>query len=442
MIHPSPGNAPSARLGRRSALIAVGALAALAYAGQPRAQVKTRARILILGAGAAGLTAANRLARQLDGAEITLLDRRREHHYQPGYTLVAAGLRNPGYTLSATAEYLPRNSRWIEEQAADIDPVGRIVVTDAGRRLPYDFLIVATGLDLNYAAIEGMEVSRIGQDGLGSMYAGPEQAQATWRAMSAFADRGGVGLFGRPASEMKCAGAPLKYAFLTEDRLRRTGQRSRAEVVFNAHNRTLFGVPIVAERVRMIAQERGITVNHDHVMTGIDLGRKIAIYRTPTGTRELRYDFINVVPPMRATDAVRNSPLRWQTGPFAADGWAEVDRHTLRHVRFPEVFCVGDVAGVPRGKTAASVKWQVPVAVDHLVASIEGRQSAQTYNGYTSCPLITRYGRALLVEFDYDGNLVSSFPGIIAPLEELWISWAIKEIGLKPTYLAMLRGRA
>ena len=442
MIDPSPGTIASGRLGRRAALIGAGALAAFAYAGRPSAQVRTRAKILILGAGAAGLSAANRLAMRLDGAEIALLDRRREHHYQPGYTLVAAGLKDPAYTLSATADYVPRTARWIEERAAEIDPVGKVVVTDAGQRLPYDYLIVATGLDLNYAAIEGMEVNRIGQDGLGSIYAGPQQAQATWRAMSAFADKGGVGLFGRPTSEMKCAGAPLKYAFLTDDRLRRTGQRSRAQIIYNAHNRVLFSVPIVAERVRMLYQERGIAVNHEHVLTGIDLGRRIATYRTPAGTKELGYDFINIVPSMRAPDAVRNSPLRWQTGPWASDGWAEVDRHTLRHVRFPEVFCVGDVAGVPKGKTAASVKWQVPVAVDHLVATIEGRQSAERYNGYTSCPLITRVGRAMLVEFDYDDNLVPSFPGIIAPLEELWISWIVKEVGLKPTYLAMLRGRA
>lgn len=145
---------------------------------------------------------------------------------------------------------------------------------------------------------------------------------------------------------------------------------------------------------------------------------------------------------MRAPAVVRNWPLAWQAGPFAADGWAEVDRGTLRHVRFPEVFCIGDVAGVPKGKTAASVKWQVPVAVDHLVAAIEGRETPARYNGYTSCPMITRIGRAMLVEFDYNDNLVPSFPGVIAPLEELWITWIIKEVGLKPTYLAMLRGRA
>jgi len=435
-----PGLPP---LARRALLLGAAALAGTAAGGgRPRAAVPTRARIVILGAGAAGLTMASHLAKRLDGAEITLLDRRREHLYQPGFTLIAAGLRQQSYSISATADYVPRGVALSEERGVEIDPVARVVATDAGRRLPYDFLVLATGLSLDYAAIEGMDVARIGQDGLGSVYAGPAQAEATWRSMSAFADRGGTAIFGRPETEMKCAGAPLKYAFLTDDVLRRRGNRGKAELIYNAQTTNLFSVPIVAEKLRMLFQDRAIAVNHSHVLRAIDPSRRVATFETPQGRKDLGYDFINVVPPMRAPDVVRNSPLRWQSGPWAGDGWAEVARDSLRHVRYPEIFAVGDVAGVPKGKTAASVKWQVPVATDHLVATIEGRQSDSRYDGYTSCPMITRIGRAMLVEFDYENNLVPSFPGVIAPLEELWTSWIMKEVGLKPTYLAMLRGKA
>jgi sulfide:quinone oxidoreductase len=432
----------SGRVGRRALIASVAALAAARSSAPARATVSTRARIVILGAGAAGLAAAARLSQRLEGAQITLVDARKEHLYQPGFTLVAAGLKQPGYVIGATADFVPSGVRWIEERAATIDPEARRVTTTSGQLLHYDYLIVATGLSLDYAAIEGMDVSRIGRDGLGSVYAGPEAAAATWRAMSDFADRGGVALFGRPSTEMKCAGAPLKYAFLTDDTLRRRGNRAKAELVYNAHNRVLFSVPIVSEKVRMLYLDRGIRVNHEHELVAIDPGARISTWRTPTGLVPMRYDFINVVPPMRAPEAVRRSPLAWQSGPWASDGWVEVDRATLRHRRYRDVFAVGDVAGVPKGKTAASVKWQVPVAVDHLVADIAGTTSAETYNGYTSCPLITRVGRAMLVEFDYNDNLVPSFPGVIAPLEELWVTWMMKEVGLKPTYLAMLRGMA
>ncbi|HMN92249.1 MAG TPA: FAD/NAD(P)-binding oxidoreductase [Hydrogenophaga sp.] len=435
---------------RRRLLGGLGALPVAAAVGtglaspraQAKARLKTQARIVIAGGGAAGLTAASHLAKTLDGATITVVEGRKEHWYQPGFTLVAAGIKPQDYVVSQTREYMPRGVEWVSEAVAEIDPEGNKVVTSGGRTLPYDYLIVATGLELDYGAIEGMDTARIGQNGMGSIYHSPQGAAATWQAMSAFVDKGGTGLFGRPLGEMKCAGAPLKYTFITDDRLRRAGNRSKAELIYMAQSKSLFGVPIVAEKVRMLYQDRGIKVNHEHVLQSIDLDRRIATYRTPTGTAEQGYDFINVVPPMRAPEVVRNSPLPWTEGPLAADGWMEVDRDTLRHKRFPNVFGLGDIAGVPKGKTAASVKWQVPVAVDHLVAEIGGKTSDEVYNGYTSCPLITRLGQAMLIEFDYKDNLIQSFPGVIAPLEELWISWVMKTMALKPTYLSMLRGRA
>lgn len=438
------------RFGRRDLLRLMGLGGVAAGAGlvlprQAAANTKVAgkgAKIVIVGAGAAGLSMASRLVQRLDGADITIIDGRKAHYYQPGFTLVAGGIKPKDYVTSTTAEYLPKAVTWIEEAVAEIDPDGNKVVTASGKAVAYDYLVVAAGLTLDYASIEGMDVNRIGQDGLGSIYAGPDAAFATWGAMSHFADKGGVGLFLRPNTEMKCAGAPLKYTFLTDDYLRRRGNRGKAEVIYAANNKALFSVPIVSEKVRMLFRDRGVKVQYDHIQTGIDLGRKVAMFSTPTGPVEIKYDFINVVPPMRAPAAVRNSPLRWQEGPWAGDGWMEVDKSTLRHKRYANVFGVGDIAGVPKGKTAASVKWQVPVAVDHLVASIAGDKATSVYNGYTSCPLITRLGQAMLVEFDYDNNLVPSFPGVIAPLEELWITWVMKTMALKPTYLTMLRGQA
>ena len=429
---------------RRFLLGSLSAVGASVLVSQARAaeKVKTKARIVIAGAGAAGLASASRLAERLDGAEIILIDKRREHFYQPGFTLIAAGLKPASYSVSSTADYVAPGVTLIPEAVAAFDPDGNQVVTESGRKVPYDYLIVATGLSLDYAAIEGMDTALIGKEGIGSVYAGPEQAAATYRLMSDYADKGGVGLFFRPATEMKCAGAPLKYTFITDDVLRKRGNRGKAEIIYAAQNKGFFSVPIVSEKVRMLFEDRDVQPRFDHVMTAIDPGWKIATFATPEGPQEIKYDFTNVIPPMRAPEAVRQSPLAWQTGPFAKDGWMEVDRSSLRHLRYPNVFGVGDVAGVPKGKTAASVKWQVPVAVDHLVAALKGKTSGAIYNGYTSCPLITRIGQAMLVEFDYKNNLTPSFPGIISPLEELWISWVMKELALKPTYLAMLRGKA
>ncbi|SDD80314.1 NAD(P)/FAD-dependent oxidoreductase [Rhodospira trueperi] len=425
-----------------SVLAGMGGIAARP-AGATPVSVETTAKIVVIGAGAAGLATASRLSKRLKGATITLIDARKRHLYQPGYTLVAAGLKPQDYPISRTEQYVPAGVDWIQEAAEEIDPEAGKVVTESGKEVAYDYLVVAAGIHLDYDAIDGMEINQIGKEGLGSHYLGPEAAYATWREMSRFVELGGTAVFQRPATEMKCAGAPLKYTFLMDDRLRQQGTRANSEVIYVAHTDNLFSVPIVHEKVRMLFEDRGVDVRYSHVLREIDLGSKEAVFEAPDGVQTIKYDFINVIPPMRAAQVVRDSPLPWQDGSaWARDGWIEVDKHTMRHPRYPNVFAVGDNAGVPKGKTAASVKWQVPVAVDHLVADIAGVDSDAVYDGYTSCPLITQMGRAMLIEFDYKNNLTPSFPGVIAPLEELWITWVMKTIALKPTYIAMLRGEA
>jgi sulfide:quinone oxidoreductase len=98
--------------------------------------------------------ASSRLANQLEGASITLIDGRKDHYYQPGFTLIAAGIKSRDYSISNTADYIPKGVNWIAEKAREIDPDGKKVVTDSGQSVPYDFLILASGLDLNYGAIE------------------------------------------------------------------------------------------------------------------------------------------------------------------------------------------------------------------------------------------------------------------------------------------------
>lgn len=427
--------------------------AALATFGAPvrAARVATKARIVVIGAGAAGTAMANRLVARLEGAQITVLDPRVEHYYQPGFSLIAAGLRPQSYSVSRTTDWLPEGITMIAEAAAAIDPVARTVATTGGQTLAYDFLIVAPGLVLDYASIPGFSLDMVGTNGIGSLYAGPDFAAKTWAAASKFTEEGGVAVMTRPATEMKCAGAPLKHAFLVEDIASRGIGTGKYEIHYTAPQAALFSVPIVAEKVRMLFGERGIKTYMQHKLLSVEPGQKRATFeKTETdpvtkaevkSTVELPYDYLHVIPPQRAPEVIRQSGLSW-ADKWTDQGWAEVDQGTLRHLRYPEIFALGDVAGVPKGKTAASVKWMVPVVEDHLVAAIEGREGTAIYGGYTSCPLITRVGRAMMVEFDYNNNLVPSFPGVIAPLEELWISWLMKEVALKATYNAMLRGKA
>ena len=426
----------------RRALLGAAAVAPLASGAPPaRAVGKTSARIVIAGSGLGGIAVANRLSRLLDGAKITIIDRKEEHNYQPGYTLVATGVWPVEKVRDRNADYQPAGVEWVKDMVADFDPATNTVVTAGGQRIPYDFLVVATGVQLDYAQIEGMDVGAIGSNGLSSVYPGPQAAQATWAAMQAFTAKGGNAVMTLPATPLKCAGAPLKMSFMLRDRLLKAGTLGASKISFQSALGNVFGVKVVNDNVLERWKSLGIDVEFSRKLTAIDIGARRATFVSPEGEKqEMAYDFIHVVPPMRAPDAVRNSDLAWKEGPFAAGGWLEVDKSTLQHRRYANVFGIGDINGTPRGKTAATVKKSAPLVAHNLVQVIAGRQADEAFDGYTSCPLITREGSAMLIEFDYEGRLTPSLP-MIEPLNDSFFAWLMKVRMLKPAYMAVLKGR-
>ncbi len=439
---PSTPRMDPARRRWLQALAVSPALAGAAAAPLPaRAALKTQARIVIAGSGLGGIAVANRLAGLLDGAKITIVDRKEEHNYQPGYTLVATGVWPVDKVRDRNADYQPAGVEWVKDMVAGFDPAANTVITAGGQRIPYDFLVVAIGVHMDFGLIEGMDVAAIGREGLASVYPSPQAAQATWAAMQAFTARGGHAVMTLPATPLKCAGAPLKMSFLLRDRLHKAGTLGASKISFESALGNVFGVKVVNDNVLERWKTLGIDVEYSRKLASIDIGARRATFVTPEGEKqEMPYDFIHVVPPMRAPDAVKNSDLAWKQGPFAAGGWLEVDKSTLQHRRYPNVFGIGDINGTPRGKTAATVKKSAPLVAHNLVEVMAGRKPDQTFDGYTSCPLITREGSAMLIEFDYEGRLTPSLP-MIEPLQDSYFAWLMKYRMLKPAYMAVLKGR-
>ncbi len=425
-----------------TALAGAGVVAAAGSASPARAaKVPTKAHVVILGSGLGGIAVAHRLQQMLDGVRITIIDRKQEHNYQPGYTLVATGVWPVEKVRDRNADLQPAGVRWVQDMVQEIDPAANAVVTTTGERIAYDFLVVATGTHQDWGLIEGMDLKAIGSNGLSSVYPSPEAAVATWQAMDAFRKTGGNAVMTLPATPLKCAGAPLKMTFMLRDRLAQAGTLGKSKVTFYSAGTNVFGVKAVNDNVLERWKNLGIGVSYAHRLQSVDIGaRKASFALADGGTHQVDYDFIHVVPPMRAPDAVKNSDLAWKEGPMAAGGWLEVDKDTLRHRRYPNVFGIGDVNGTPRGKTAATVKKSAPIVAQHLVEVIAGKTPSQKFDGYTSCPLIVKEGSAMLIEFDYEGRLVPSLP-LIEPLQASYLGWLMKYRMLKPAYMAVLKGR-
>ena len=447
---PMPPNTPKVKqplsISRRNwigGMTAASTALALGAASVPSraATVATNAHIVIAGSGLAGLALAHRLSGMLSGAKITVVDAKEVHNYQPGYTLVGTGVWPESKVIDSNAGFMPAGVEWVKDMVAEFDPAANTLVTAGGQRISYDYLVVAVGTQQDWAQIEGMDVQAIGQNGLTSVYPSSKAAVATWATMDAFRKKGGNAVMTLPSTPLKCAGAPLKMTFMLRDRLAQAGTMAGSKIDFYSALHNVFGIKVVNDNVIDRWKQLGVDLHTTQKLKSIDIGARRATFTSPEGAAtDVTYDFIHVVPPMSAPDAVKNSDLAWKDGPMAAGGWLEVDKATLQHRRYPNVFGLGDINGTPRGKTAATVKKSAPLVTKNLVDVIAGGSAALQFDNYTSCPMIVREGSAMLIEFDYEGRLTPSLP-FIEPLQESYFAWLMKVRMLKPAYLAVLKGR-
>jgi len=388
--------------------------------------------VLILGGGTAGISVAARLRRADTRLDIGLVEPSESHFYQPLWTLVGAGVFPPEASRRPEADYVPRGVRWIRDRVVELRPEEKSVVLQSGRRLTYDWLVVALGIQIDWQAIPGL-AEGIGSRGICSNYSF-EHVAYTWDCIRMF--RGGTALFTVPNTAVKCGGAPQKIMYLADDAFRRQGVRDRTRVVFASPQAAIFAVEKYRRTLEGVVARRGIETQFRHNLVELrpDAHEAVLEHMDTHERTTLHYDMVHVTPPMSAPDVIKRSAL-------ADDkGWCAADKHTLRHPRYPDVFALGDAAGLPTSKTGAAIRKQAPVLVANLLAARAGRPLTASYGGYSSCPVVTGYGRMVLAEFDYDGQPAESFP--FDQSKERYSMWLLKTQVLPRLYWhGMLRGR-
>ena len=394
----------------------------------------THFEILIIGGGTAGLTVAAQLATRVDPAGIGVVEPETRHFYQPLWTLVGGGIFPREDSVRDEAALIPEGVTWIRDAATSIDPAHRMVHTANNGPISYDVLVIAAGIALQWTRIPGLAES-VGEPGTGvtSNYS-YETVSATWEAIRTF--RGGTALFTEPTTPVKCGGAPQKIMYLAEEAFRKNGIRDQSRVVFMNAKPALFTAPYYIPALERVIRERGMEVQLGEELIELRPDAREAVFRNvKTGTQQvIRYDLIHVTPPMTTPEFVRTSTLA------NADGWVEVDKSTLQHVRYPDVFSLGDCSSLPTSKTGAAIRKQAPVLVANVLAARAGAALPARYDGYTSCPVVTGRGKLIMAEFNYAKEPVESFP--FDQREERFSMYAVKAYMLPQLYWhGMLRGR-
>ena len=327
--------------------------------------MSTHHRIVIVGGGTAGIAVAARLANEGE-RDIALIEPSPKHYYQPLWTLVGGGRAKLGSTERDQSTLIPKGVHWIHESAAAFEPDNKVVVLGDGREVAYDVLVVCPGIQLDWNEVPGL-ADTLGHNGVSSNYS-LDLAPKTWEMIRSM--RTGTAVFMMPAGPIKCAGAPQKIAYLAADHWRKEGVLGDIEIVMALPTPGMFGVPEFAEVLEQVVNRYGIDVRFETVVSAVDPDSKEVTLSEINGDTSYRlgYDFLHAVPPQSAPDWVKASPL---SIPGDAKGWIDIDKHTMQHVRYPDVFALGDAGSTPNSKTGAAIRKQAPVVAAERDRSTE-----------------------------------------------------------------------
>jgi sulfide:quinone oxidoreductase len=402
--------------------------------GEPPQHRSRHHQVVIAGGGTGGVTTAAQLCRRLKDPDVAVIEPSETHDYQPLWTLVGGGVVPKAQSRRREGDILPRRVTWIRQAVRSFAPAENAVTLDDGSRVSYDYLIVAVGIKLNWDAIKGLSPELLGRDGICSNYL-YDGCEGTWRTLREF--RGGTALFTNPTPPIKCAGAPQKIMYLADEHFRKRGVRGQSRVIYASGTPGIFSVKEFAKTLNEVIARKGIETLYNHTLVEIRPAERRAIFQSTAGEEqtEIEYQMIHVTPPQGPPDVVKDSPLADDAG------WVKVDKYTLQHPDYPNVFSLGDASSLPTSKTGAAIRKEAPVLVHNLLATMQGQPQAafKRYDGYASCPLVTGYGKLVLAEFDYDLKPAPSFP--FDTTKERWSMYQLKRYGLPAMYWhLMLKG--
>lgn len=428
-------------------------------------------QVLIIGGGTAGIMTAAQLLKNKKSSSVAIIEPADTHYYQPAWTLVGAGTYDFDKTAKPMASVIPDGAVWIKDKATGFNPEKNSVLTESNGSITYDYLVVAPGLAYDFSLVPGLG-DAIDNGVVCSNYTDPKH---TWNVIKNF--KGGVALFTQPATPIKCGGAPQKIMYLAENHWRKNNITTKTDIVFATAGTIIFGVKKIAKTLMEVVNRKDINLRFNHKLVAVDGPNKIAWYEltkdisaggcvvmsgededkyldekfqynyknvkvTVKGDRYgIHYDMMHTAPPSVAPKFVRESTL------VNNAGWLDVDHHTMQHNTHPNIFGLGDVAALPTAKTGAAIRKQVPIVVDNLGLLIQHNKiGTQSYNGYSSCPLVTDYGKMVLAEFDYHNNFTPD-PKLKQLLikdssKEHWRLWMLKKFMLPYLYWnKMLKGQ-
>ncbi len=355
--------------------------------------------LVILGAGTAGTVMANHLRKRLSREEwaLTVVDRDDEHYYQPGFLFIPFGFLKKKNIVKPKSKFIPKGVEFVMAEIDRISPETNEVILKDGRKLPYDYLIVATGAEIVPSETPGMLDGW--RDTIFDFYT-PDGAEALAAKLKTFP--GGTLVVHVNETPIKCPVAPLEFAFFCDDCLRRHGKRDKVEIVYVTPLSAAFTKPVASQVLGDLLEKKNIRMVTDFSAERVDAAaRKLVCY----DGREVAFDLLVTVPTNMGSEMIERSGMGNEFR------FLPTDPNTLRAKKYPNVFALGDATDVPASKAGSVVHFQSEILTENVLRAIEGKPLEPAFDGHANCFVEMGKGKAILIDFNYETEpLPGRFP--------------------------------
>jgi sulfide:quinone oxidoreductase len=357
--------------------------------------------LLVLGGGTAGTIAANKLRRRLDKDEWTVIvvDRDDDHRYQPGYLFIPFGTYQPDEVTRSRRHYLDDDIPIVYGEIDKVDPEARTVTVVDGPVLPYDQLIIASGVTPRPDMTPGMDDPDAWYESVFDFYT---YAGTTALARKLRTWEGGRLVVNIVEMPIKCPVAPLEFTFLADAFFTDRGMRDKVEIVYVTPLDAAFTKPIAAKAFGTMLEDKGVTLEPEFMLERVDTEAKALV---SYDEREVPYDLLVTIPLNMGADYVARSGLGNELN------LVPVDKHTLLSKKHDDIWALGDANDIPASKAGSVAHFEIEVFVDNFLEHIAGKPLTGSFDGHANCFIETGYGKAMLIDFNYDTEpLPGKFP--------------------------------
>ncbi|NUQ82776.1 MAG: NAD(P)/FAD-dependent oxidoreductase [Bacteroidetes bacterium] len=354
-------------------------------------------KVLILGAGTGGTMMANKLRHELSQKEweITLVDQSPDHHYQPGYLFIPFGIYKGADVIRPKRNYLDSGIRFILDVISGIDPESKSVALESGKKLTYDFLIIATGAAPNPDETEGMS----GEGWYKNAFDFYTYEGATALARHLRNWEGGKLVVNIVEMPIKCPVAPLEFSFLADEFFTNRHMRDRVDITYVTPLDAAFTKPVAARHLGNFLHEKNINLVTDFNTGSVDYEKnQIQSWDGKT----VDFDLLISIP------TNMGAPVIGESGLGDDLNYVPTDPKTLRSKQYDDIFVIGDATDIPASKAGSVAHFAAETLTKNFLRVVDGFEPLPEFDGHANCYIESGFGKGLLIDFNYD---VEPLPG-------------------------------